>query len=134
MNIKSGTRIEWDSYDLITKSGIKIEIKSASYIQSWKQKKYSEIKFGIAPTKGEATNPQYDGKYRRWSDFYIFCSLSHKDQKTINPMDLNQWTFYVLKTEILNNHKPDQKTIGLNSLTKLNPTKCDYNELKVIFK
>ena len=134
LNIKNGTRIEWDSYDLMTESGIKIEIKSASYIQSWEQKKFSEIKFGIAPTKGEPINPEYDGKYRRWSDFYIFCLLDNKDQKTINPMDLNQWTFYVLRTEVLNEKNPTKKNIGLNSLLKLNPVKCDYNELKKIIK
>jgi len=44
LNIENGTRIEWDSYDLITPNGIKIEIKSASYIQSWEQKKYSTKK------------------------------------------------------------------------------------------
>jgi hypothetical protein len=134
LNIKNGTRIEWDSYDLVTETGIRIEIKSASYIQSWKQKKYSEIKFGIAPTKGEPISPEYDGKYRRWSDFYIFCLLTHKDQKTINPMNLNQWTFYVLRTEILNEKNPAQKNIGLNSLLKLNPIKCDYSELKETIK
>lgn len=130
LNISNNTRIEWDSYDLITKDGLKIEVKSAAYIQSWEQKKYSSISFGIAPTKGEPINPLYDSKYRRWSELYIFCLLENKDQKTINPLDLDQWVFYVLKTEILNEKVPNQKTIGLNSLLKLKPKKCSYNELK----
>ncbi|MEE9431929.1 MAG: hypothetical protein V3V16_12855 [Melioribacteraceae bacterium] len=134
LNIINDTRIEWDSYDLETENGIKIEIKSASYIQSWKQKKYSEINFGIAPTKGEPINPKYDGKYRRWSDFYVFCLLEHKNQNTIRPMDINQWTFYVLRTEVLDKKKPNQKSIGLNSLLKLKPIKCSFNELKKIIK
>ena len=134
LNIENGTRIEWDSYDLITKTGIKIEIKSASYIQSWEQNEYSEIKFGIAPTKGEPINPKYDGKYRRWSDYYVFCLLNIKDQKAINPLDLNQWTFYVLKTEVLDKMVQNQKNIGINSLLKLNPEKCTFNELKNIIK
>ncbi|MCD4773773.1 MAG: hypothetical protein K8R41_10370 [Bacteroidales bacterium] len=90
LSITEGTRIEWDSYDLITEKGTKIEIKSASYIQSWKQEKYSSIQFGIAKTIGEPSNPEYDGIYRRWSDYYVFCLLKNKNQKTINPIDLNQ--------------------------------------------
>lgn len=129
LNIDNDIRIEWDSYDLITKDGLKIEVKSAAYIQSWKQKKYSDITFGIAPTKGEPINPLYDGNYRRWSDFYILCVLENKNQKTINPLDLNQWTFYVLKTEILDQKIPNQKTIGLNSLLKLKPLKCNFHNL-----
>ena len=44
-------RTEWLPYDLITKSGITIEVKSAAYIQSWKQTFPSKIQFGIAPRK-----------------------------------------------------------------------------------
>src|SRR5688572_14217882 len=36
-------RDEWDAFDLITNSGIKIEVKSAAYIQSWNQKQFSKI-------------------------------------------------------------------------------------------
>jgi len=134
LNIKDGIRIEWDSYDLKTENGIKIEIKSAAYIQSWEQKKYSNIQFGIAQTVGDTSNLEYDGKLNRWSDFYVFCLLNNKEQKTINPIDLNQWTFYVLKTEILNKKIPAQKTIRLNSLLRLNPMKCNFNELKNVIK
>ncbi len=49
-------------------------------------------------------------------------------------MDLSQWTFYVLSTKVLNEKKPTQKTIGLNSLLKLNPVKCAYCELKEAVK
>ena len=82
LNIKDGIRTEWDSYDLKTETGIKIEIKSAAYIQSWEQKKHSNIKFGIAQTIGESGNSEYDGKLKRWSDFYVFCLLNNKNQNT----------------------------------------------------
>ncbi|QCX38653.1 hypothetical protein FF125_09490 [Aureibaculum algae] len=134
LDIKEGVRIEWDCYDLITENGIKIEIKSAAYIQSWKQKKYSTIQFGIAQSVGDPLHVEYDGNIKRWSDFYIFCVLNNKDQETLNPIDLNQWSFYVLKTEVLNDKIPTQKTIGLNSLLRLNPIKCNFNELKSVIK
>ena len=43
-------REEWDAYDLITEKGLKIEIKSSAYIQSWDQSKLSKIIFGIIAT------------------------------------------------------------------------------------
>lgn len=47
---KDAIREEWADYDLLTEDGIKIEVKSSAYIQSWAQKKYSTISFSIAPT------------------------------------------------------------------------------------
>lgn len=134
LEVKSEKRIEWDNYDLITNKGKKLEIKSAAYIQSWEQKKYSEIVFGISPTVGAKDNPEYDGTKRRWTDFYVFCLLKHKDQKTINPLNLDQWVFYVLETETLNKYRPEQQTIVLNSLLELNPTKCKFSELKNVIE
>ena len=132
LKIDSNKRIEWDNFDLISKTGKKIEIKSAAYLQSWEQKDYSKISFGIEETIGAKDHPEYDGKKRRWSDFYVFCLLKNKDQSTINPLELDQWTFYVIKTEILNAKIKGQKRISLNSLKTLNPVECDFKSLKKI--
>ena len=124
-------REEWDAYDLITKNGLKIEIKSSSYLQSWKQTVLSKIIFGIQPTSSwdDQTDKRTKEKIRQ-SDVYIFCVLSHKDKDTVNPLNLNQWDFYLLETTILNEKATTQKTITLSSLLKLNPIKTDYNGLK----
>ena len=39
----NGTRDEWAVYDLETESGIKIEVKSTAFIQSWHIKKSSIV-------------------------------------------------------------------------------------------
>ena len=64
------------------------------------------------------------------SDVYVFCVLSHKDQSTINPLNLDQWEFYILPTRILDEKVPNQKTISLPSLQNLNPDKVSFNQLK----
>jgi hypothetical protein len=46
----SGTRQEWDAYDLVSPDGTKIEVKSSGYLQSWEQAALSKISFGIQPT------------------------------------------------------------------------------------
>ena len=132
LDIKSLHRTEWDSYDLTSNTGKKIEIKSAAYIQTWKQSKFSTIRFGIEKTKGSSDSPHFDGQKRRWADYYIFCLFVHKEQSTIDPLNLNQWEFYILDTEILNRRASTQKSIGLNSLLNLNPVKCCFEQIKQV--
>ena len=131
IDILNKPREEWDAYDLKTKNGLKIEIKSSSYLQSWEQIELSKIIFGIQPTSNwdYATNKRSKEKIRQ-SDIYIFCVLSHKDKNSIDPLNLSQWDFYILETKVLNEQVKTQKTITLSSLLKLNPIKIKYDELK----
>ena len=123
-------RTGWDEYDLLMKSGTKIEVKSSAYVQSWKQPKPSIIQFGIAPHRSWDTET---GKYRegskRWADIiYVFCIF--KGKKPLHPLDTSKWEFYILPTEVLNREVPEQKSIRLNSLKKLKPSECQYANLK----
>jgi len=123
-------RSEWDAYDLLTFDGIKVEVKSAAYLQSWYHKKLSAINFGIRPTIGwdGATNERA-GELKRQSDVYVFCVLHHQDKATLDPLNLDQWMFYILPAAILDEKYPQQKTIGLKSLLKLNPCIAKYDEI-----
>lgn len=126
-----GVRTEWDAYDVATAEGIKIEVKSGAYIQSWEQKRYSNIQFGIRPTQGwNADTNEYTKEIVRQADVYVFCVLKHKDQKTLNPLDLEQWDFYVLSTNVLNDSVGPQKTISLKRLENLNPRVVGYKDLR----
>ena len=111
-------------------SGTTLEIKSAAYLQSWQQKAPSIIKFGIAPTRAldEATNSYTKGR-KRQADIYVFCLLHHQDKATVDPLDMSQWTFYVLPASTLDAKVPMQKSITLASLLKMNPVQCSYQEL-----
>jgi len=122
-------RKEWDAYDLLTLEGLKIEVKSASYIQSWEQTKFSTISFGIQPTMAWENNT-WSETAKRQSDAYVFCLLAHKDQETIDPLNMSQWEFYVLPTSTLNEKVSGQKTITLSSLLRLEPIKCTFEEIK----
>ena len=44
----AGVRTEWDAIDLVTSAGVKVEVKSAAYVQSWFQKKPSSITFCVS--------------------------------------------------------------------------------------
>ena len=123
-------REEWDEYDLLTNEGWKIEVKSASYIQSWKQSKLSNISFRIQPTIIWENDTSRSKIPKRQADAYVFCLLAHKDQETIDPLNLSQWEFYVLPTSTLNEKVGNQKSITLSSLLRLGPKKCSFGEIK----
>lgn len=130
LGVEDKCRIEWDSYDLLSPSGLKIEVKSSAYLQSWTQTKYSNISFDIANKRAwNKEQAVYSEQSNRNSDFYVFCLLHHKDKQTVNVLDLSQWTFFVLKTLVLNEKRPKGKKIGLNALLKLNPQKCSFEDL-----
>ena len=60
---------------------------------------------------------------------YVFCLLAHKDQETIDPLNVDQWEFYVLATSKLDEHCPKQKSIRLGSLKALAPEQPSYATL-----
>jgi hypothetical protein len=123
-------RVEWDSYDLITSNGIRIEVKSAAYIQSWYHKKLSSISFSIRPTIGwNAATNTYGSELKRQSDLYVFCLLSHQDKDSIDPLNLDQWEFFVLPTSILNQVCTTQKTITLRRLQQLSAKHVTFDDL-----
>ena len=134
IDVLDSPREEWDAYDLMTKNRLKIEVKSSAYLQSWKQDKLSKISFGIQPTTVWDENNKRSTESKRQADVYVFCLLAHKDQSSVNPLDLSQWEFYVLDTEVLNDKIPLQKTIALSSLLRLNPAKAGYDELSELLK
>lgn len=135
LNLSKTTRVEWNAYDLKTDSGIKIEVKSAAYLQSWQQARESLISFDIRPTKGwDAQTNAISVTQKRQADVYVFCLLHHRELPTVNPLSLDQWTFYVLSTSVLNEKASSQKTITLNSLLRLNPISCRYDELQTAIR
>jgi len=123
-------RDEWDAFDLTTDDGIKIEVKSASYIQSWNQKQLSRISFSIKKARyWDAVNNMQHDEPKRHADLYVLCHLKHINQTTIDPLKMEQWDFYVLPTFRLDNYERSQSSITINSLRKLTQPK-KYSELK----
>ena len=135
VGVSHNMREEWDAFDVITPEGIKIEVKSSSYIQSWNQQNLSPIKFDIGKKRADNTE-KYSGdkEYNRRSDVYVFCVYAHKEKSSANPLNLNHWEFYVLTTSTINEFCIDKKSISLNPLIKLNAKKANYKNLYEVIK
>lgn len=116
----SGIRVEWDSYDLTTPQGLRIEVKSSGYLQSWSNEGPSTIRFDIAERQ---SGP-------RAADLYVFCVFTCLDPLIANPLDTRQWDFYVASTERINAELKNQKSIGLEPLrNRLQLEPHQYEEL-----
>ena len=124
-------RVEWDRYDLTIGDGIGVEVKSAAYVQSWKQAQPSVISFDIGPKTGwDARANTYAASPGRSAAVYVFCLLNGTNSHDVDPLDVEQWTFYVLPTSVLDREVPEQKTIRLRPLIDLGPHQCTYDALK----
>jgi hypothetical protein len=104
-------RNDWAEYDLKMPLGenrfLKIEVKSKAYVQTWDQKKLSEISFTVKKTKSLA---------KRVADVYVLALLAEKNKRKIDPTNVNQWQFWVLTSGELNKRGRSQHSITLNSL------------------
>ncbi len=126
-----GVRDEWAPYDLEDPRGISIEVKSAAYIQSWKQERLSSIIFNCPKTLAwDPETNRLGTEKRRQAKVYVFALLACKDQTALDPLDVPQWEFYVVPTVLLNRRERSQHSISLKSLRDLHDEPVAYDGLR----
>lgn len=105
----------WTPYDIYY-NRTRIEVKATSYYQSWKKENEVSEKrnFSIRKTNNSETN-----EIARQNDIYVFCVDEGRDVLSANPLNLDNWTFYVVPTSVINEKCGDQKTISLQKITQL---------------
>ena len=132
LGVSRNVRNPWLEYDLSTTSGIKVEVKSGAYLQSWPQSKESPISFSVAKARKWAYPPaKLVGPLKRHADVYVFCVLKHRRKRSLDPLNLDQWDFYVIDMKTLNKGVGNQKSLSFNKLLKLSPEKTNYDQLRV---
>jgi len=92
-------------------------VKSAAYIQIWEQKTMSLISFRYPKTYDyDPVTGEQSAVKSRHARVYVFCLLKHQDQATLDPLNVNQWEFYVVSAKTLDERKRSQDSITLKSL------------------
>ena len=121
----------WTVYDLGYR-GKRIEVKATSYWQSWKKSHIiSEIRnFSIRKTYLDYQNNK--SEKARQNDIYIFCLDKGKTKEAANPLNLDNWDFYVVPTKVINDTFGDQKVLSLKRLKELSPynKELTWNDIK----
>ena len=121
----------WASFDL-TYRGCGIEVKSASYHQRWHQEQMSKISFNVSKHKGyDANTNKMDQESRRHADIYVLSLLAEKDRDKVNPLDMDQWRFWVADASFFDGRGRSQHSITYNSLIKEIGEPIFYGRLKI---
>ena len=112
----------WTQYDL-DYEGLKIEVKATQYYQPWRaDNNVSEMrKFGIGKAltiEGDRTSPR-----ARNNDIYVFALNEGRIKDNANPLDLNNWSFWVIPTSIFNDSYDNRSTITLDNIKAISKNK-----------
>ncbi len=117
LDVADGIREEWAEADILVKDGFSIEVKCSSYLQGWDQTELSKIRFDIAKKrKWNLDRKRWEGNPRRASDLYVFALIATTDRQQFNPLDLRQWRFFVIPTDLIDLNFQDQKTVAISRL------------------
>jgi hypothetical protein len=115
LGVLEAPRVDWDAVDLRYR-GRPIEVKSAGYLQAWRQQQLSRPIFSIAPHLPDSTITGLPQVAALHSDCYVFCLFTPTRHEDANPLDVGNWQFYPVATTRL---PITQKSLGLTALTGL---------------
>ena len=124
-------RKEWDSHDLSTPDGLRVEVKSSAYKQAWSQKEPSKISFSVGPTESwNRETGKWEGTPQRSAKVYVFCVLGQESLESPDPLDLTAWKFFVVPTATLNHELGPQKTAVLSTIERIAGPAVPASKLK----
>ncbi|BCJ32304.1 hypothetical protein [Actinocatenispora sera] len=134
--VDGAARREWDAVDLATVDGLRVEVKTGAYLQTWPQTGPSVIKFDVARKKSWDYSTNTSAQIAsRGADVYVFCVFTARDQpqavRDDLTLDTSYWDFYIARTARLDTVLGDQQTITLSALvSRVQPQKATYEQLK----
>jgi hypothetical protein len=120
-------RIEWNAYDVETPDGVRVEVKSSAYVQAWAQARTSSISFGGLNGRTWDSAEGYSSSATYNADVYVFALATARDHASYNPLDLKQWTFWVLPRRIV--EATGQKSLALSRVELLADAPVAYEGL-----
>ena len=111
----------------------RIEVKETSYYHSFNEEgKVSKHRsFGIAKANG-SYDPANSGNndFCRQNDVYVFCLNTGDTKESSNPLNLNNWEFYIVPTVVINEKCGNNKTISLGRIKSLGFSAKRYDEIR----
>ena len=116
LGVAAPVRDEWAAFDLQAPGNpsIRVEVKCSAYVQGWRQDGFTKPQFDTAPSRN-LDDPGSDPEHQ--ADVYVYCLLAHRNRETVDPLDLDQWEFYVLPRSTV--EELSQKSVGLSRLRDL---------------
>lgn len=120
-------QVDWHEFDVLTPDKVRIEVKSSAYLQAWTQKNLSRIVFSRLkarrwdPATGESSDATYN------ADVYVFCVQTATSHAEYDPLDVDQWEFYVASRRAI--ETLGYASVGLSTLRRVADGPLPFGEL-----
>lgn len=119
--------MEWDAYDVFTRDGVRVEVKSSAYLQAWTQSRLASIRFGGLNGRTWDAVTGYSPAASYNADVYVFAVVTARDHESYDPLDLTQWSFWVLPRSTL--EATGQRSLSLARVEAMAGSQVLYGEL-----
>lgn len=126
-----GTRIEWDSYDVLSPAGTRIEVKSSAFRQSWAQRGPSAIRFGGLRARTWSPESAYAPEQTYNAEVYVFALQTALDHESYDALDTSQWEFWVLPAAVL--EATGMRSISMPTLDKIT-NRVSFDDLNIAIR
>jgi hypothetical protein len=129
LEVETEFRISFSNFDLRTPDGVRVEVKSSAYLQSWKQKKLSQIRFsGLSARSYDEDAVRFGTEPEIRADVFVFAIQTCKEPEAYDPLDIDQWEFYVAAADAIRDL--GYRSIGLPTLRQLGTESVRYSGLR----
>ena len=82
----------------------------------------------LAPIKPAHDNVK--NTFERQNDIYVFCLLLGNTREEANPLNLNNWEFYIVPTSVINKECKEANTIRLGRIKKMGYKALGFYDIK----
>jgi hypothetical protein len=106
-------RIGWDNFDAQAPDGTTIEVKCSAFLQSWAQKRHSELVFGrLSAREFDAVRNEYSVDVRVRADVFVFAVQTQREPAAYDMLDISHWEFWVVSASIIRQRAG--RTVGIS--------------------
>jgi hypothetical protein len=106
-------RIGWDNFDAQAPDGTTIEVKCSAFLQSWTQKRHSELVFGhLSAREFDATRNEYSVDAQVRADVFVFAVQTQREPVAYDVLDISHWEFWVVGASTIRQRAG--KTVGIS--------------------
>lgn len=105
---------EWANFDVLTPSGIRVEVKASAYWQSWGQRGPSKTVFSGLTARSLREDGSYSEGREVRADVFVFALQACLDRERYDPLDVGQWEFRVLPARVIRDAA--QRSVGIGFL------------------
>lgn len=124
-----GPRDERSSLELVTPDGVEVRVRSGSFLKSFHQKELSKVAFIPQVRPAHSCTASAHHAARR-AHVYVFALLDHVERATVDPLDLDQWRFFVPPPSTLEALVLKQRALTVPTLDGLSMGSVAYEDLE----